>query len=264
MGHQENTASTSFDPKGVSISIVSHGHGAFLADLLKDLQPYMAAGVQVILTLNIPEDESFLNGLQLWPELIRNEASQGFGSNHNAAFLKVQRPWFVVLNPDVRIQSKVFENLIMANWDEATAVVAPRITNRFGEPEDNARKYPTVLRVLRRSGLRLLRKPLPLEYVCISSFGVQEVDWVSGCFMAFKARSFKLVGGFDTKYHMYLEDTDICRRLHSAGMKVLVVCQATAIHLSQRASHYRLRYFLWHLKSLFTYWLTSPKEIIKL
>ena len=43
----------------VSVSIVSHGQGALVRDLLTDLDAYCAGAIEVLLTVNVPESLPF-------------------------------------------------------------------------------------------------------------------------------------------------------------------------------------------------------------
>ena len=45
----------------ISLSIVSHGQGALVRDLLEDIRHGVDATCEVLVTLNIPEDEAFLH-----------------------------------------------------------------------------------------------------------------------------------------------------------------------------------------------------------
>jgi len=80
-------------------------------------------------------------------------------------------------------------------------------------------------------------------------------DWVAGMFMLFRSESFKGVGGFDQRYFMYCEDADICRGMWNIGYQVMGSLDANVIHRAQRASHRNLRHLVWHLKSLFKYFI---------
>jgi hypothetical protein len=91
----------------VTLSIVSHGHGAMVVNLLNDIQALQWAteSFEVLLTLNTPEDLSLFSSFQhsLPLRVFANPEEKGFGANHNAAFQR-SRGWaFAVVNPDVRL-----------------------------------------------------------------------------------------------------------------------------------------------------------------
>jgi GT2 family glycosyltransferase len=248
-------------PKNLCISIVSHGHGQKVKEVLRDLQPLMLSGAQVLLTLNIPEDEKFLDELLIKPELIRNTLKRGFGENHNQAFLRTNRAWFAVVNPDTRINPELFKGLEIFCQSSGLGVVGavgPVVINALGNVESSARYFPTSQRIFKRLGNRLLGKKLYPDY----DSGVSEtvnVDWISGCFMLFYSRAYDLIGGFDTRYFMYLEDADICLRLHLAGFMVVYCTKVHIIHHGQYASRSQWRHFYWHIKSMMRFLWVSRK-----
>lgn len=238
-----------FDPKDLSISIVSHGQGHRVRNLLLDLQPLMQNGSKVLLTINIPENEQYLQDLPCQPEVIRNSCIKGFGENHNFAFSKVCRPWFAVLNPDIRLDNQIFKYLLTSISCQHIGVIAPTVDGPDGRKVVSARHYPTKLRIIYRMVNRIFGLKEKIDYQ-INKNEVISVDWISGCFMLFSSNSFQLIGGFDTRYFMYLEDADICYRLRLAGFNILLFTQKSIIHEGQYASRSHLRYFYWHLKSL--------------
>ena len=61
--------------------------------------------------------------------------------------------------------------------------------------------------------------------------------------MAIRRIAFDSVGGFDPSYFMYVEDLDLCWRLHHAGWRVLHLPEAEVTHaggLSSRRHPYRM------------------------
>jgi len=55
-------------------------------------------------------------------------------------------------------------------------------------------------------------------------------QWVSGCNMLIRASAFKQLNGFDEKFFLYFEDTDLCWRMNEAGWTCLFVPSAEIKH----------------------------------
>ena len=232
----------------VSFSIVSHGQSDLVRVLLRDFLRDVDVTFEIIITLNILEDEDFLrefNNLDIL--IIRNDRVKGFGENHNQAFNYARGNFFVVLNPDIRANPIRIRPLLKVLSDSTIGACSPVIYSPGGKVEDNARRFPTLkIFILRRLGL--LRNS---DYIIGTS--LIDVDWVAGMFMLFRCDVFALINGFDTRYFMYLEDTDICRRLRNKGFRVVLNPAVSVVHDAQRASRKKLKHFIWHFTSALRY-----------
>ena len=231
-----------------TLSVVSHGQAALVRLLLSDLERLCPADVEVLLTLNVPEDEHGLTSSGFPLRVIRNPQPKGFGANHNAAFAVSRGAYFVVINPDIRLPAPVLDVLRQVIDQNCTGACAPSVVNSLGRMEDSARRFPTVLRLLRRVVLR----DHSLDYRWQGE--PQEVDWVAGMFVMFRREAFEQVRGFDdARFFMYFEDVDICRRLNTLGWIVRVHPAVRVVHDAQRASARQLKHLRWHLTSAVRY-----------
>jgi len=232
----------------ITLSIVSHGQGGLIRLLLKDLVALSFCNFDVILTINIPEDESPYQGYPFPIKIIRNAYPKGFGANHNAAFALSISEWFCVVNPDIRIRDLNLESLLSPFNNKTVAVVAPIVLSPNGIVEDNARRFPTFIRLTKR----VLFNKRGADYE--SSVAPYFVDWVAGMFVVFRRDAYNQVGGFDDRrFYMYLEDADICRRLAKKGWQVMVNPCVKVIHAAQRASRRNLLHMRWHFVSALRY-----------
>ncbi len=229
----------------ITVSIVSHGQGALVIDLLRDLERFCQADIEVILTLNFPEDLAFGADAFAFPvQVIRNPRPQGFGANHNAAFRQVNTGSFCVLNPDIRLPGNPFPALRAALRNPEIGVVAPLIRNPAGTMEDSARKYPTPLGIL----LKALGQAHAPDYEIGDT--PLPVDWLAGMFLMLRSETFRLSAGFDESYFLYYEDVDLCWRLRGKGLFAMQVPAVTAVHDARRQSHRNVRYLTWHIRSM--------------
>ncbi len=228
----------------IAISIVSHGHGSLVTSLLDDLARHRPSGVEVTLTVNIPETTGAFDAYPFPVTVFRNERPKGFAANHNFAFRRTMSPFFCVLNPDIRIVQDPFPRLLAELQDVRVGVVAPRIQNPEGHTEDSARRFPTPLRLLKRKLARGRRLDYEIGDAPLSP------DWVAGMFMMSRRSVFAEMSGFDERYFLYLEDVDLCRRLRSAGYDVRQVPAVSAVHEARRHSRRNLRHLGWHIRSM--------------
>lgn len=233
------------DLRCITVSIVSHGHGTEVEQLvhqtLKD--PLVA---KLVLTLNSPETLLLPNNEKL--VVIENQQPKGFGSNHNAAFNHCVTPYFCVLNPDIVLAEDSFSKLLSDLIQTKAAVAGPLVISPTGDKEDSWRKFPNILTLCMKAlgnDTTIMREP--------NGNGVFSPDWIAGMFMLFDADSYGAINGFDERLFLYYEDVDICARLWKSGRSVVASSQATVIHKAQRASHRELRHMRWHIISMIKY-----------
>lgn len=240
----------------LTLSVVSHGHGLLLQQMLSDLNGLPdIAGTKVVVTLNLSSeafDPTPYDALQL--VVVRNQRPRGFGANHNHAFTTCDTPWFAILNPDLRFtQSDCFARLLAAASDRpGLALLAPVITNSSGAVEDAVRSNLTPLSVLRR---RRLASTHAERYDTFTPLHPgKPFYWLAGMFLVVRASAFAAVGGFDERFFLYCEDYDLSARLFNAGHTLMQVPTAHALHDARRDSRRSLRHLRLHIASLAKVW----------
>lgn len=235
----------------VAVSVVSHGHGQQLFQLLCTLENLCARHLgHVIVTLNIPEPDLLqrLNA-KVWSfklTTLQNPHAKGFGSNHNAAFQMAGLDYFCVMNPDIDFSEDPFPELKFRLIDRSIGCSFPVQIDVAGEIQDYARKLPSPPALLAR-----------YLFPDVRGHAREKPDWVNGAFMFFPTAIFVQLNGFDERYFMYCEDVDICLRLQCAGYG-LGQTDGRVIHLAQRSSRFNFQHLTWHVGSLFRLWLSSP------
>lgn len=231
----------------ITVSIISHSHGAMLSPLVEKLLQFPEIE-KIIVTFNIPELVDFPADDRI--RVIQNVSPKGFGANHNQAFSFCNSQFFCVLNPDISFSENPF-TLLLQSFSDGIGLVAPIIKNLDGEIEDSVRRFPSPVSILRR---RLF------DYQDGYSYAQGDAnfypEWVGGMCMMFKSSTYSGMGGFDEAYFMYVEDVDICTRLWKAGYKVLVCPGAVVFHDARRASRKNLQHLRWHIAGLLRYFLS--------
>lgn len=234
--------------KKLCISLVSHGHGAMVQDLVEQLLKFELVS-EIILMINIPEDFPVILDKRL--KLIRNPEPKGFGRNHNDAFAMTDSEYFCVLNPDIVFVDDPFPVLLSRFNEKSVGLVAPIVLSSTGSIEDSMRRFLTpwsmIKRVIGKESGAYVFEQEGIDFY---------PDWVAGMFMLFSAQAYKKVGGFDEQYFMYCEDADICTRLWKCGYKVIGCLSAKVIHNAQRASHRSFRHLSWHIRSMVRYFMS--------
>lgn len=228
--------------KNLTLSIVSHKNIDEIFLLLDSLLDIDYACIsKIVITINTPENisESIFEKYPFTFKLIKNKSVKGFGENHNHAFNFCETQFFLVINPDIILpKSFNFKNLISELVMPCGLVTGNIITNN---KVIYPRKFPKIL-----DYLFLKKKNYLLDQL-------NDVDWISGCFMLFDRNIFSIVNGFDERFFLYMEDVDICRRIKKNKFVIRVVPDVIIIHNSKNKSYKSLKHLFMHIISIYKY-----------
>jgi GT2 family glycosyltransferase len=180
----------------------------------------------------------------------------GFGKAHNLILDKINSTFHLILNPDVEFSSEVISVLI----DELTSrpevsFVTPKVVYPNKEIQYICRKYPTFFDLVNRKLFFLKSLINNSEYRNKDLEKSFYPEFIHGCFMFFKTADLKKIEGFDSRYFLYMEDADICRKIDVTGKKKLYYPHVEITHQYRRGSSKSIKLFFYHLVSSFKYFL---------
>lgn len=214
----------------------------------------------IVVTLNLanePLDVTVYPNLKI--TVLRNPVPKGFGANHNAAFSYCDSPWFIVLNPDIRLPEYRTVLKLTSQPAVTTGLLAPIVINSAGTVEDSVRQNLSPWSLLGRAfGLR--KRNLPDG----TAYRGRPFYWLAGMCLVVNTDAFRHIGGFDERYFLYCEDYDLSARLYLAGYSIGVASEVSVIHDAQRDSHRSFRHLRWHIESLVRVWLSMPFWLVML
>ena len=219
---------------------------------------------QIIIVDNNSKDGSkkFLKQIeQKNIKCILNQKNIGFGAACNKIAKAHNAHYILFLNPDVKVREKSIDKLIdFFKNNEKVGLVSGKLLFPDGSLQLSCRKFPTITRVLfgRESALRKAfpNNIISKEYLMAEANynKIQFPDWVRGAVMLFRMDVFKKIGGFDEKFFLYLEDTDICLRLREKGYKTAFLPEAVFYHkLAASTKERQLKTKIIHNISMFHY-----------
>lgn len=234
----------------IVVSIVSHGHQEEIVDggLLASLD-----GLDIAVRENKAEmPHKVPPHVQYFQNLQRN----GFGTNHNKTFEAAglgDDDWFVICNPDILTDAAHIRSLIDRATEDEEQIATPYLRNEFTQQFDhNVRRWPSFVRLL-RAFLKLGGKS---RYSQSELDQMEYPDWCSGALVAFRAPTYRALGGFDERFFMYMEDVDMFRRAAQMGIKVRFYGDILMVHNAARASNSILSSsFRQHMTSILRYFL---------
>ncbi|MDA8381558.1 MAG: glycosyl transferase [Betaproteobacteria bacterium] len=237
----------------ITVSVVSHGHGAMIASLLGQLAGLRNPDIaRVIVVHNLPDaDASTPEGAGFELIQLHNAKPKGFSANHNMAFAHCSTPWFAVLNPDLEFQfGDPFPALLAAgDADPKLGAVAPALVQPGTLHVEPNRGVVTPLELIRR---RLPGWKPPAEPA-----------WLVGAFLLIRTDVYRALGGFDERFWLYCEDVDFGCRVRQGGWAIRRLESVNVIHMTERRSKRHLKFTIWHVKSLLLLWRKPLLAIYK-
>jgi N-acetylglucosaminyl-diphospho-decaprenol L-rhamnosyltransferase len=174
--------------------------------------------------------------------LIESKINLGMGKGNNLGIKKSTGRYVLILNPDAYVDAGSVKTLI-AYMDENpdTGIAGPKIAYPNGQLQETCYRFPRIHTFIsRRTFLKKYPRPgKHLNWFLMRDFdhqSVQKVDWLMGCCFIARKELLDKTGGFDERFFMYLEDTDLCRQAWSMGYSVIYNPKTAVTHDHARAS----------------------------
>jgi GT2 family glycosyltransferase len=206
----------------------------------------LAAGVvEAIVVDDGSHDASPLEAEHAGAVVIRSPG-RGFAAAVNAGAARSSGGVVLVLNSDCFLQADAARALGAAlEADPGLGLCAAALVELDGSP-GKTHGPPLTLGLALRTALSLVA-----EADRPTGDGLQEVEFVPLACAAVRRVAWDELDGLDERFFFYFEDQDVCRRLRSAGWRLAVDWEATAIHIGgvSSAVRDRQRWFLQYVRS---------------
>jgi N-acetylglucosaminyl-diphospho-decaprenol L-rhamnosyltransferase len=224
----------------VDVVVVAYRSGDTLRGCVEPLSAM--PHVNVVVVDNACPDDSTRTVADLPVEIVRSPRNGGFSYGCNLGAARGTAPYLLFLNPDARLDAAALAALVAVLRDDpGTALVAPRILDDDGSLSWSLRRFPR-LRSTYAQAL-FLHRVFPLapwtdELIRDPSAYAQPArpEWVSGACMLVRRSVFTAIGGWDERFFLYCEDTDLCQRIWDAGSAVRFEPRAEVQHVGGASS----------------------------
>ncbi|OJI04847.1 hypothetical protein AOC28_06920 [Polynucleobacter sp. MWH-Adler-W8] len=198
----------------------------------------------------------------------------GFGAAHNYAIHRLFpiSDIHLILNPDVRFKPDVLPFLSKKMEAELDiGAMMPKVLYPNGELQYLCKLLPSPATLF-------FRRFIPISYFqniinrryelhALSEEHSAEIPSISGCFMLARTSIALKIGGFDTRYFMYMEDVDLVRRIGDHA-RILYEPYVFVEHGYAKGSYKNRALLIIHLKSAIKYfnkwgWFYDPIRILR-
>jgi N-acetylglucosaminyl-diphospho-decaprenol L-rhamnosyltransferase len=213
------------------------------ADTLRGCVEPLAAmeDVRVTVVDNQSPDDAVETIADLPVEIVRAPRNGGFSYGCNMGSATGSAPYLLFLNPDARMDRGALDAMLaVLRADPSVGLVGPRILEEDGLAW-SLRRFPRHRSTFAQA--LFLHRLWPLadwsdELVRDATAYERPAtaEWVSGACMLVRRSAYEEIRGFDERFFLYCEDTDICRRLWDAGYAVRFEPAAEVHHVGGASS----------------------------
>lgn len=244
----------------ITVSLIIYNNPpSEVAALLADLQA-TSVPVAVFIRDHSPQPTSLQVPAGLECRYTHDPGNPGFGAGHNRTWQQARQegaPYHLILNPDIRLPRGSLQQLCTFLDTHQASAVMPAVTSPEGYLQPLAKRLPSPQQLLGRRFLPLsspLRKRLQKGYeIPLSAYKEPfQAPCLSGCCLLLRRSAFEGVQGFDSRFFLYMEDVDLCRRLNRYG-PTMVEPRVHVIHAHARASYGWGKPLWWHIQSACRY-----------
>lgn len=223
----------------LTVSIVSYNTCELLRACLLSLEARRGeAELEIFVVDNGSHDGSVEMVRAEFPgaQIIESGGNIGYGRANNLALERASGEFFWILNSDTEVWSGSIARMLefLSHHPECGAV-ASRLVMPDGGTQNSCARDPNLLDYFWEQTY-LSRTMLVKRFYGIYTHDgefyhqTREIAQAAGAAILCRTEVLKSIGGFDARYFMYFEDTDLCMRLRRAGWKLFFLHDAPILH----------------------------------
>ncbi|MDR3366000.1 MAG: glycosyltransferase family 2 protein [Prevotellaceae bacterium] len=192
---------------------------------------------------------------------IFNNANLGYGRAHNMAIRKSiekRTKYHIVMNPDIEVQPRAIEKLVEFMDSNATVgLTMPKILYPHGGIQYLCKLLPTPVDLIFRRFFAFTswakRREEKYELRAINYEQAHfDIPFLSGCFIFLRTDILEKIGMFDEKFFLYMEDVDLCRRVHQVSQTAFYPA-VSVVHSYAKGSYKNYTLLRHHIHSAIKY-----------
>jgi GT2 family glycosyltransferase len=199
---------------------------------------------EIIVADSETEEKTSMIMREDYPEIIffPFEKNVGFQELVKKGIGSSKGEYILILNADIIVKKGSIEKLLeFIKNNQNVGIAGPQLINFNGTLQFSCFKFYTPLTILyRRTFLgRLSFAKKHLDNFLMKDFdhkSLKEVDWMMGSALITSRKAIEKVGPMDSRFRMYMEDTDWCRRFWENGYKVVYFPEPQMYHYHGRGS----------------------------
>ncbi|NHA15374.1 glycosyltransferase family 2 protein [Thioalkalivibrio sp. XN279] len=165
-----------------------------------------------------------------WATLVHSGGNLGYGRGCNLGFERANTPYLLVMNPDAVVEVEALDTLVrFMDAHEKAGLCGPAVVEGSGRLQLSGAMLTPVSIMLKPILPRLagprMRSVEPGE-------SPMRTNWICGSIMLIRRPMIDELRGFDPRFFLYFEETDLCKRAAEADWEIWTVGEATCRHVA--------------------------------
>lgn len=210
----------------VSIIVISHNTRTLTLKCIESLRQFANCEVVVVDTGSM--DDTMASIAHCDTILVSAPSSTGYAAAAHLGVAKSSGATLIVCNADTEFHPGSVPRLMAALAEDDIGIAAPRLLNPDGSLQQSWARFPNLMSEWTGQ--------LDRSEIDSSEHGTHIVSWVGGACIALKRDTWNALNGYNPEIMFYGEDTDLCWRASKAGLKTVLVSDATVLHHGGQSS----------------------------
>lgn len=216
-------------PKTTAVIVTYLSKGTVGSTLAAAEEAHKAGRLHVIVVDNASADGTavFVRDAFPWVEMIESPSNLGFARACNLGFERIRTPYVLFLNPDATLDLDALDAMeTTLDENPEVGILAPAIQFEDGSVQEAG--LLTTPRTVIRGGLGRPERPTARRIE--PGAAPFSTPCVCGAIMLVRSELFESLHGFDGRYFLYFEETDLCLRAQEFGSDVWATGAAVGTH----------------------------------
>lgn len=215
----------------VTAVVVTYQSREYIDECLRALRESQQAGVLECVVVDNASTDGTADHVETshpWVQVVRNSRNLGYGRGCNVGLERSTSEYVLFMNPDAVVRLEGLRELVQFLEGRSQAGIVAPATILGKDKLQGARALPTPRRIMRAActsrwsanSVRLIEP----------GSGPFQADWLCGAVLLARRSLIEELGGFDPRFFLYFEETDLCRRALDSGSELWAVGTAVAHH----------------------------------
>jgi GT2 family glycosyltransferase len=220
-----------------AVVIVNYNTCGLLRACLESVSTHGAASIIVVDNGSNDGSTEMVRAQFPHVQLVETQQNNGYGAAANTGIRVSSAPYVLLLNSDILLKAGALTALTNCmERSPKVGIAGPRLLNPDSTLQPSCFPFPSLLDIfLDTTHLGQMARLIPfLGGLYLRTWNhthERRVPWLSGAALMIRRAAFDQVGGFDERFFMYYEETDLCRRMGKAGWQTHFSPAAEIIHL---------------------------------